>query len=237
MMHESLPQKLRVLRAQKGWTLTEAARRVGVGRDTLSDLERGRQHPVMPTLSKIARGYGVPIEGLLIEEQPVLAGKGEAPGEAGPFSIEWARTASDAEFYRLIVMAPEEDTDRLDKLSGKLTRFVRRPVKRILTERNNKTFEDQGPEPNRDEYERMKERSDALYAEVNRRRPPFAIISWRREGPAEVRWLIPEDEREALRPEIEETLKGEDYIEIGPGDPATADVPPERSMALTRSAA
>ncbi len=79
MMHQSLPHKLRVLRTQKGWTLVEAARRAGVGRDTLSDLERGRQHPVAPTLAKIAKGYGVPVEELLEEPVPL----GEA-SEAGP---------------------------------------------------------------------------------------------------------------------------------------------------------
>jgi transcriptional regulator with XRE-family HTH domain len=65
--------------------LVEAAEKTGVGRDTLSDLERGRRHPVMPTLAKIARGYGVPVEELL--EEPAgfaeLAGKAEAPQETG----------------------------------------------------------------------------------------------------------------------------------------------------------
>ena len=81
-MSGSLAERLRVLRAQRGMTLVEAAEQVGVGRDTLSDLERGRRHPVMPTLAKIAQGYGVPVEDLL--EEPALAGKGEAPREAGP---------------------------------------------------------------------------------------------------------------------------------------------------------
>jgi hypothetical protein len=36
----------------------------------------------MPTLAKIAKGYGVPVEDLL--EEPVLAGKAEAPRGAGP---------------------------------------------------------------------------------------------------------------------------------------------------------
>jgi transcriptional regulator with XRE-family HTH domain len=68
----SLAERLRVLRAQRGMTLVEAAEQAGVGRDTLSDLERGRRHPVMPTLAKIAQGYGVPVEDLL--EEPALAG-------------------------------------------------------------------------------------------------------------------------------------------------------------------
>jgi transcriptional regulator with XRE-family HTH domain len=61
-------------------TLVEAAEQAGIGRDTLSDLERGRRHPVTPTLAKIAKGYGVPVEELL--EEPVLSGKAEA-SEAG----------------------------------------------------------------------------------------------------------------------------------------------------------
>jgi transcriptional regulator with XRE-family HTH domain len=72
MMQCSLAEKLRVLRARMGLSLTEAAGRAGVTRDTLSDLEHGKRHPYMPTLSKIAAGYGVPVEDLL--EEPALAG-------------------------------------------------------------------------------------------------------------------------------------------------------------------
>jgi transcriptional regulator with XRE-family HTH domain len=60
-------------------TLIEAAEQAGVGRDTLSDLERGRRHPVLPTLAKIAQGYGVPVEELL-EDGPSLE---ELHDEAG----------------------------------------------------------------------------------------------------------------------------------------------------------
>jgi transcriptional regulator with XRE-family HTH domain len=77
MMHESLPGKLRVLRARQGLTLIEAAEKVGIGRDTLSDLERGNRHPVMPTLAKIAKGYGVPVDELL--EEPALTGPKAPP--------------------------------------------------------------------------------------------------------------------------------------------------------------
>jgi len=81
MMQGSLAEKLRVLRARMGLSLTEAASRAGVTRDTLSDLEHGKRQPYMPTLAKIADGYGVPVEDLL--EEPALAGKAEAPREAG----------------------------------------------------------------------------------------------------------------------------------------------------------
>jgi transcriptional regulator with XRE-family HTH domain len=75
MMGTRLPHKLRLLRVRQGLTLVEAAEKTGVTRATLSDLERGNRHPVATTLVKIAEGYGVPIEDLLEEEEPALAGK------------------------------------------------------------------------------------------------------------------------------------------------------------------
>src|SRR5215213_7563987 len=91
MMHGSLPAKLQVLRARQGLTLIEAAEKIGIGRDTLSDLERGNRHPVMPTLAKIAEGYGVPVEELLeepvpLDEAAVTSPKTEAPRTRTPSS-------------------------------------------------------------------------------------------------------------------------------------------------------
>ena len=60
--------KLRVLRAERGLSLTKAAERIGVTRDTLSELERGKRRPYVPTLAKIAEGYGVPVKELLEAE-------------------------------------------------------------------------------------------------------------------------------------------------------------------------
>jgi transcriptional regulator with XRE-family HTH domain len=122
MMQGSLAEKLRVLRARMGLSLTEAASRAGVTRDTLSDLEHGKRQPYMPTLAKIAAGYGVPVEELL--EEPALAGKAEAPQETGHESgppqvsheelAELGVTATDPElrqlndtmasFWRLVVL-------------------------------------------------------------------------------------------------------------------------------------
>jgi transcriptional regulator with XRE-family HTH domain len=87
MISGSLAERLRVLRAQRGMTLAKAAEQAGVGRDTLSDLERGRRHPVMPTLAKIAQGYGVPVEELLEEPVPLV----EAPQETGHLQVRRLR--------------------------------------------------------------------------------------------------------------------------------------------------
>jgi transcriptional regulator with XRE-family HTH domain len=88
-MQDALARKLRVLRAERGLTLREAAQRTGVDKDTLSKIERGLRHPYDVTLSKLAKGYGVPVEELLEEPVPL----GEAPTEAGPSLLEKALDA------------------------------------------------------------------------------------------------------------------------------------------------
>ena len=78
-MQDTLARKLRVLRAERGLTLREAEHLTGVDKDTLSKLERGLRHPYDVTLSKLAKGYSVPVEELL--EEP-------APSRPQPFSRE-----------------------------------------------------------------------------------------------------------------------------------------------------
>jgi|SRR5215204_1635467 transcriptional regulator with XRE-family HTH domain len=82
MMQTSLGHRLRVLRAERGLSLREAAARSGVAKETISDIERGIRHPHDVTVSKLATAYAVPVGDLLLEE-PALAGKAEA-SETGP---------------------------------------------------------------------------------------------------------------------------------------------------------
>jgi len=69
------------MRVERGLSLREAARRAGVVKETISDIERGHTHPYDVTLAKLAKAYEVPVEDVL--QEPVLAGKGEAPQEPG----------------------------------------------------------------------------------------------------------------------------------------------------------
>jgi transcriptional regulator with XRE-family HTH domain len=69
MMQGSLAVRLRVLRAERGLTLREAASLTGVAKETISDIERGLRHPHDPTVAKIAQGYGVPVEELFEEQR------------------------------------------------------------------------------------------------------------------------------------------------------------------------
>jgi transcriptional regulator with XRE-family HTH domain len=98
MTQGSLGERLRVLRAQHGLSLTEASEKIGVNRHTLRDLELDKREPYGPTIRKIAEGYGVPVARLL--EEPVLAGKAEAPDTGQPGAEQTARDIAHAEALR-----------------------------------------------------------------------------------------------------------------------------------------
>jgi transcriptional regulator with XRE-family HTH domain len=71
MMQKSLAAKLRLLRAQRGLTVKDAAGQLGIDRHTLRRIELGTQEAQYPTLAKIAEGYEVPVEELLEENGPL----------------------------------------------------------------------------------------------------------------------------------------------------------------------
>src|SRR5215204_128748 len=130
MMQGSLAEKLRVLRARMGLSLTEAAARTGVTRDTLSDLEHGKRHPYMPTLAKIAAGYGVPVEELI--EEPALAGKAEAPQESGQSETS-TRTVEEFEQALARVLEPARtEALRERQASNRLESSERKMLTRIV---------------------------------------------------------------------------------------------------------
>ena len=68
MMPGPIALKLRVLREERDLTQKEAAELANVSHLTLIDLESGKRDPYMPTVTKIARAYGVPVEELVEEE-------------------------------------------------------------------------------------------------------------------------------------------------------------------------
>jgi DNA-binding XRE family transcriptional regulator len=68
MMPGPIAVKLRVLREELGLTRKEAAELADVSHWTLFYLESGKRDPYMPTVTQIARAYGVPVEKLVEEE-------------------------------------------------------------------------------------------------------------------------------------------------------------------------
>ena len=65
--------RLRELRAARGLSLSELARRAGVGKATLSEIESGRRNPTVETLYAVCAPLDVPLTALL----------GETPGAHG----------------------------------------------------------------------------------------------------------------------------------------------------------
>ena len=99
-MQESLGHRLRVMRAERGLSLREAARRAGVVKETISDIERGHTHPYDVTLAKLARAYDVPLEELLEEPVPLDESSRGAAAEQGTDPLDgWiGRALSEGDF-------------------------------------------------------------------------------------------------------------------------------------------
>jgi transcriptional regulator with XRE-family HTH domain len=106
-----LALKLRVLRAQHGLSIEAAAQMIGVTPETLGDAERGKRRPYTPTLTKIARGYGIPVEELMAagEDAPLDDAQSRAARNAAMHThrvtkdvvLAWGVEASDAEVHAL----------------------------------------------------------------------------------------------------------------------------------------
>jgi transcriptional regulator with XRE-family HTH domain len=114
MMRGSLAQRLRILRARRGLTLTEASDMVGITRHTLAALERGDQVPLLPTVHALAEGYAVPVEDLLVDEGALAVGKAEAPQDTGHQEI---RVGRGDETEEVLPPALEHRYDRVFRLA------------------------------------------------------------------------------------------------------------------------
>lgn len=60
-----LAQRLRALRAERGWSLDELARRSQVSRATLSRMENAEVSPTTSVLGKLCSAYGLPMSRLM----------------------------------------------------------------------------------------------------------------------------------------------------------------------------
>jgi putative transcriptional regulator len=60
--------KLRVLRAERRWSQSELADRLGVSRQSVNAIETGKYDPSLPLAFKIARLFDQPIEAIFQAE-------------------------------------------------------------------------------------------------------------------------------------------------------------------------
>lgn len=66
---KALCQRVRELRAKRGWTLEQTSAACGVSKSMLSEIERGSANPTLAVALRIAKAFGVPL-GDLVESQP-----------------------------------------------------------------------------------------------------------------------------------------------------------------------
>ena len=63
-----MKNRLRILRAERGWSQAELAERLGVSRQTVNALETERYDPSLPLAFRIARLFGGAIEAIFEDE-------------------------------------------------------------------------------------------------------------------------------------------------------------------------
>ncbi len=63
--------RLKVLRAERNWSQADLAERLGVSRQSVNAIETGKYDPSLPLAFKIARVFGLAIEAIFDDRQPV----------------------------------------------------------------------------------------------------------------------------------------------------------------------
>ena len=63
-----MKNRLRVLRAEKGWSQAELAERLNIARQSVNAIENGKADPSLPLGMRIARLFGLPVEGVFEDE-------------------------------------------------------------------------------------------------------------------------------------------------------------------------
>jgi putative transcriptional regulator len=60
--------RLRVLRAEAGWSQGELARRLGVSRQTINAVETDKYDPSLPLALRMAKAFGVPVDTIFLDD-------------------------------------------------------------------------------------------------------------------------------------------------------------------------
>jgi putative transcriptional regulator len=64
-----MKNRLRVLRAEKGWSQAELAEKLGVARQSINAVETGKFDPSLPLAFRIARLFAQPVETIFEDEE------------------------------------------------------------------------------------------------------------------------------------------------------------------------
>lgn len=64
-----MKNRIRVLRAEKGWSQAELAEKVGVSRNSINAVENGKFDPSLPLAFRIVEVFGLKIEDVFLREE------------------------------------------------------------------------------------------------------------------------------------------------------------------------
>lgn len=64
-----MQNRLRVLRAERGWSQAELGGRLGVSRQAVNAIETGKHDPSLPLAFRLARLFDLRIEEIFTDEQ------------------------------------------------------------------------------------------------------------------------------------------------------------------------
>ena len=74
---EQMNNRLRVLRAERGWSQAELGGRLGVSRQAVNAIETGKYDPSLPLAFRLAKLFDMPIEQIFNDE---LGGSNDGQG-------------------------------------------------------------------------------------------------------------------------------------------------------------
>ena len=63
-----MKNRIRVLRAEKGWSQAELAEKVGVSRNSINAVENGKFDPSLPLAFRIVEAFGLKIEDVFLRD-------------------------------------------------------------------------------------------------------------------------------------------------------------------------
>jgi putative transcriptional regulator len=67
-MEPEMKNRIRVLRAEKGWSQAELAEKVAVSRNSINAIENDKFEPSLPLAFRIADSFGLRIEEVFLRE-------------------------------------------------------------------------------------------------------------------------------------------------------------------------
>ena len=86
-----MKSRLKVLRAERGWSQAELANHLDVSRQTVNAVERGKYDPSLPLAFKIARVFEEPIEAIFTPDDGGPTWSEHKPGKLKPTTTQEVR--------------------------------------------------------------------------------------------------------------------------------------------------